>query len=177
MAETLEQSDFTSVQRRIQSLQQQKATSQKQNGDASTEDSFESTPGTTAGAEPLADQFLSPLSLDDRSGVIAPVLSRNGCRCSELGYLPISLAGYLELLDWTARQIRADKQGSTPPDAPLIFARLSIEPTAWCELIGNFGRLFCNVAGRPQTVDATRTRVSRSRYNMRLRARQLLMAG
>ena len=174
MAETLEQSDFTSVQRRIQSLQQQPTNSQCREDLAFTDVPAESKPATTV-ATP--DRFLSPLTLDERADTPTPVLSENGSRCSDLGYLPMPLAGYLELLDWTARQIRADKQGSTPLDAPPIFMRLSIEPAAWCELIGDFGRLFCNVAGRPQTVDNTRTRVRQSRYHIRPRARQLLAAG
>ena len=85
------------------------------------------------------------------------------------------LAAYLELLDWTARQLAKGKQVSTPKGTPPIFERLSIEPEAWCEPIGDFGRLFCNVAGRPHTVDQTRTRIGQHRYHIRPRARQLLV--
>jgi hypothetical protein len=185
MAETLEQSDFTSVQRRIQALQQQ---------NAAIHDEEQATPSVipeklklvtpqaihaasappTALAAFFADRFLSPITINEQTDPIGPVASTGGFRCSDKGFLPIPVAGYLELLDWTARQFAAGKRGSTPLDAPPIFSRLSIQPKDWCELIGNFGSLFCSVAGRPQTIDATRSRVGQHRYHIRPRVRELL---
>ena len=83
---------------------------------------------------------------------------------------------YVGLLDWTARQLAEGKSGSTPGNAPPIFARLSIEPKAWCKLVGNFGRLFCSVAGLPQTIDVTRSRIGQHRYYVPKQTRDLLPA-
>jgi len=38
-----------------------------------------------------------------------------------------------------------------------ILERLGLKATAWNKLVGGFGRLFINVAGKPQTINATRS--------------------
>lgn len=148
MAQTLEQSDHTSVQRRIQARQGQ--------SDAASS--------------------LAPIALDERAAAMCnptnPMPSTSSRRCSDLGFLPMSLDDYLELLDWTARQTVAGKRGQTPAAAPAILERLSYHPTVWCELVGKFGRLFFHVAGRPQTIDGRRSR-SDHRFNMRRAARDV----
>ena len=182
MAETLEESDFTSVQRRIQSLQPKIGSTTKRPDEAVTksdnidsvdqESAAEVAPATSE--QVVADRFLSPLTIDERNDPIGPDASSDGFRCSEKGILPLSVADYLELLDWTARQLADGKPGSTPHDAPPIFARLSIDPHVWCKLVGGFGRLFWNVAGRPQTIDATRSRIGQRRFHIPKQTRDLL---
>ena len=185
LAPSLEDSDFTSVQRRIQSLQQEIAINQTH---PDNESAASTSKPITANGEPvpdvapaglvpsLADRFLSPLTIDERFDPIGSDANSGGFRCSDKGFLPLPLAGYLELLDWTARQLAVGKSGSTPKDAPPIFARLSIEPTAWCKLVGGFGRLFCNVAGLPQTIDTTRSRIGQHRYHVPKRTREMFTA-
>jgi len=146
MAETLEESDFTSVQRRIQSLE----------------------------GPHRVDQFLSPIWMDELTGSSSSRSCRDGQRCSDHGFLSMSLGEYLELLDWTARQTVASKSGVTPASAPPMLARLSIDATTWCELVSGFGRMFYHVAGKPQSVDDQRTRISQRRFHMRRGARELL---
>jgi hypothetical protein len=189
MAETLEASDFTSVQRRIQSLPLHADTAQA----ALTRNPITNPPIIATSAQPtpiasntqlamaaanspipVADGFLSPLTIDERMDSLGPDASHCGSRCSDKGFLPISLTEYRELLDWTARQRAAGKSGSTPKDAPPILARLSLDSRAWCQLIDGFGRLFCHVAGRPQTIDATRSRFGQHRFHLPKRIRALL---
>ncbi|MEI8020305.1 MAG: hypothetical protein WCH39_19040 [Schlesneria sp.] len=186
MAETLEESDFTSVQRRIQALPQEAGKTKSQSvDDAATEidDAVFVTPESATGASPVvseqlvADRFLAPLTIDERHDRIGPDASSDGFRCSNKGFLSIPVADYLILLDWTARQLADRKPGSTPHDAPPIFTRLSIDPDVWCNLVGGFGRLFWNVAGRPQTIDATRSRIGQHRYHIPKQTRDLLPAG
>ncbi len=86
----------------------------------------------------------------------------------------MSLADYLQLLDWTARQTVAGKRGSTPIAKPPILDRLSIAPATWRALVGDFGRLFYHVAGKPQTVDNCRSRVTQRRFRVRRRMRQVM---
>ena len=178
LAQTLEESDFTSVQRRIQSLQQEIAINQDNTVHepiGTIEESVrEATPAVAA--PPAADRFLSPMTIDERSHEIGPVASDSGFRCSHKGFLPMSVAEYVGLLDWTARQLAEGKSGSTPSNVPPIFARLSIEPKAWCKLVGNFGRLFFSVAGLPQTIDITRSRIGQHRYYVPKTTRDLLPA-
>ncbi len=132
LAETLETSDFTSIQRRIQALQGERAA--------------------------CAADFLAPLAIDETTDALSACPSTNGDRCSDTGFLPMPLADYLQLLDWTARQTVAGKRGSTPIAKPPILDRLSIAPATWRALVGDFGRLFYHVAGKPQTVDNCRSR-------------------
>jgi hypothetical protein len=80
----------------------------------------------------------------------------------------------LNLLDWTARQLRLDKRGSTPESAKPIFERLGIDADIWCELTRDFGRLFSTVAGKPKVIEMTRSRRRHQRYKIRSRARELL---
>ena len=186
MAETLEESDFTSVQRRIQSLQEEvsSATNQTVKVGATTSDDAEGVDQESAAEvvkatfkQVVADRFLSPLTIDERHDPIGPDASSDGFRCSQKGFLPLTVADYLDLLDWTARKLADGKPGSTPQDALPTFERLSIDPHVWCKLVGGFGRLFWNVAGRPQTIDATRSRIGRHRYHIPKQTRDLLPTG
>ena len=89
-------------------------------------------------------------------------------------FLSMPLDAYLELLDWTARQLVPGKHGFTPQDAQPIFDRPPIEPLAWCKLVSRFGKLFFQVAGHPQTVDSTPTRSGNHRFHLPKATRELL---
>jgi len=124
------------------------------------------------------DRFLSPIALipaDDQQ--LGSQASSNRFRCSDKGFLPLSQRDYLELLDWTAGQVAPGKRGTTPPSTPPLFQRLSGQlptATAWVELVQDFGKLFTTVAGHPQTIRATRSRISGFPHRMRPRVRELL---
>ena len=62
------------------------------------------------------------------------------------GSSPIRLDDYLQLLNWTARQVEPSKRGLTPTPVPPILERLSLDPQSWCEMSRQFGRLFSHVA-------------------------------
>ena len=70
----------------------------------------------------------------------------------------MSLDEYLNLLDWTGRQLVRGKRGSIPAELAPILIRLQIAADDWLEVAGNFGRLFNRVAGRPASVAWQRTR-------------------
>jgi len=125
-------------------------------------------------ASPAPDRFLTPLELDEHGGEPGQCANRSGSRCSDKGFLPIPVAAYLELLDWTARQTVPGKRGSTPSDAPPILERLKVSATTWCELVSNFGRLFSTVAGHPRIVDTTRSRRGHRRFHITARVREVL---
>jgi hypothetical protein len=184
MAQTIETSDFTSAQQRALELRESLQTNfaeQTNLGDkemlnTSNKDSLSSRTGPELPAKPIA-RSLCPLALDEVSSeAIGACIHRAGHRASDKGFLPISVPAYLELLDWTARQMRSDKRGVTPPGARPIFERLGIAAEAWCELTKDFGRLFSTVAGKPTVIDSTRSRTRGQRYHVRTRARELLTA-
>ena len=47
------------------------------------------------------------------------------------GTLPMDVATYLQLLEWTGRQLRADKHGAIPAPLAPIFERLGLDSGAW----------------------------------------------
>lgn len=61
----------------------------------------------------------------------------------------MSIVRYLELLDWTGRQLRSDKRGAIPTKIAPILVRLGIEPDRWLDLASQFGRLFKRAVGTP----------------------------
>ena len=189
MAETIETSDYTSAQQRALELRESlevttsedKAASndghrsgEVENGDTPQAMSS-ATPPSRQASKPIA-KSLCPLMLDEAIGELGACVHQGGTRASDKGFLPMSVADYLELLDWTARQMRSDKPGSTPACAKPIFERLGIDAGAWCELTKDFGRLFSTVAGKPTVIDSTRSRTRGQRYHVRSRARQLWAA-
>lgn len=194
IAETLETSDFTSVQRRIQSMlggEMAPSTPADLSVVTSGDIARPITTMTPPECEPpiiaktvAADSgcgigspaFLAPVELDQRGDTSGPYASISGQRCSDKGFLAMALDEYLELLDWTARQHVSGKRGSTPEDVPPIFARLAIRPEAWCELASDFGRLFGVAAGQPHRIDEHRTRRQQRPYRTRRRTRELFNA-
>lgn len=175
LAETLEASDFTSVQKRIQGLQAQvESNKEQQNGSEKT--SPEKGSSVKGSSARTLDAYLAPLAIDERTDALGPCGHTAGQRASDKGFLPIPVAAYIELLDWTARQLRGDKRGATPAGTAPIFERLGISGQAWCSLIKDFGRLFYAVAGQPHEIDARRSRDGQRRYKAKRAARELLAA-
>ena len=91
------------------------------------------------------------------SGVAAPVAAprRLNARASDQGFLPIEVEHYVMLLDWTGRELRADKRGAIPDHLAPIVERLGLNRSNWVETVRGFGRLFKQAAGRSSSlVDA-----------------------
>ena len=131
LAKTPEASDFTSAQRRIQSL---RARMQQQVGAS------------------RPDGWLSPVPLAEATTAPGPQASRFGRRASDKGFLPLSLEEYLTLVDWTGRQLVRGKCGSIPVHLPPLLERAGIASANWLTLVSRFGRLFHRVAGAPHSV-------------------------
>ena len=161
IAETIEQSDHTSAQKRAQSLQ------------GELEDSVEPKTKRPPVEQLRPDDFLSPVDLQEAGGEVGPVASASGRRLSDKGFLAMSDADYLSLLDWTARQSR-DGKHRTPAEFPPVLGRLGIEASNWLELSGDFGRLFGLVAGRSDRVLKHRSGKRGRRFHLRRRAKELL---
>ena len=161
MAETIETSEFTSAQQRAIELRE------ASNEQVSSCEALNTAPKAIV-------RSLSPLSIDELKDDIGACCHTAGFRSSDKGFLPMSVASYLELLDWTARQSRPDKGGATPASAAPIFERLGIDAEVWCELTRDFGKLFSTVAGKPKVIEQTRSRTRHQRYKIRNRAVELL---
>jgi hypothetical protein len=139
LARSPETSDFTSAQRRIQSML-------RQNG-LNDGELLESSLGKR-----LPDDWLAPLTLDE-AGEPGPMPNGTGTRCSDKGFLPMTISEYLGLLDWSGHQIVEGKRGAIPEHLAPILSRLGIPPESWLTLVTEFGRLFHRVAGSCGSVD------------------------
>jgi hypothetical protein len=143
IAESIEHSKFTSGKHRFDAW---KATSK------STEE---------------ADSFLTPVQMDESEDVKS-ANSASGCkRCSNKGFLPITALDYLQLLDLTARLQRSDKSGFSPCQLEPLMNRLGIEVEEWRRLTKDFGRMFSQVAGKPQSIANARSLKTHRRFHMK----------
>jgi hypothetical protein len=82
-------------------------------------------------------------------------------RASDQRFLPISLEHYAMLLDWTGRQLRADKREAIPDHLTPIMERLALNRSNWVETVRGFGRLFKQAAGRQSSLIDAAARRSR----------------
>ena len=66
--------------------------------------------------------------------------------------LAFRLMDYLELVDWTGRQLRDDKRGAISAALPPILQRLGINPDSWLSLTQQFESHFSTFAGRADDI-------------------------
>ncbi|MFM8479238.1 MAG: hypothetical protein ACKOEO_25910, partial [Planctomycetaceae bacterium] len=135
--ETPETSEFTSLHDRI-SDRQAAATA-----GSTTAQEIQIDHGLRAGW--LAPIALEPPSKHSRDHLTTRRLSNRGC-------LFLSLDEYLQLVDWTGRQLRLDKPGRILPHLEPILTRLDCSVETWFDLVKNFRRRFLTEAGRPETL-------------------------
>jgi REP element-mobilizing transposase RayT len=158
LAETPEASDFTSVQRRIESLGSAGNAADRPDAwlaPVPAEESGsleESAPqGETAPREGTVEPRAGNLGAAGTTRAAKPLSGSLSARASDSGYLPLSLADYLELVEWTGRQIVRGR-GRIAEHVPPLPARLGIAPSDWLPLVTGFGRLFHRVAGAPRSL-------------------------
>jgi len=68
--------------------------------------------------------------------------------------LPFRLQDYLELVDWTGRQIRPDKRGSIDQQTPPILERLNIDAEHWVYNTQHFESQFKGIVGTVLSIKA-----------------------
>jgi len=70
-------------------------------------------------------------------------------RSSNKGFLSMTVAEYLQLLDWTGRQIRRDgKLGTIPTDLKPLFDRVGISAEIRVDCVRRFGKWHASGVGR-----------------------------
>jgi hypothetical protein len=97
--------------------------------------------------------WLAPLEITDQA-LQQPV---PGTRTSNLGCLNMTFTQYLQLLEWTGRQVAKGKVGKIPAEQPSILKQLGIEGEGWLKLVASFtdkrGALR-RAIGRPAALEA-----------------------
>ena len=123
IANTLQQSEFTSIQQRITLFREKQRA-----GNLGQRKSAKSTAPVVPPLAAFSDE------------------KRHSGRTVEAS-LPIDFASYLALIDWTGRAIRHDKKGAIPDDVSPILVELGIETTQWITGVQQFNKRFYSVAG------------------------------
>jgi putative transposase len=138
LCETLEGSDYTSIQERIQAYVQSREG--RPEADETPSLPRESAPviSTESGTEQENSKSVRPA---------APLVEFTGTTGDEESGLPFHFSDYLELVDWTGRAIREDKRGYIPADVPPILTRLGVEAESWIETVRHFRRHFYDYVG------------------------------
>ena len=125
LVQTPEDSDFTSIKRRIE---QHEASL-----DASQEASHRA-------KQPAETQ--SPTS----SPALLPFIGYEQADQPAAG-IAFRFTDYLTLVDWTGRAIRDDKRGAIPAQCPPILHRLGLDEHGWIDNVEHFGRRFHRAIG------------------------------
>ena len=173
LADSIDNSVFTSANRRAkgQKTRKQRHVADRNSGVEGTNETTDSTlPDSTV----LNCEHLAPVNLCENSAKPGSQVHTRGTRCSDKGFLPITLSEYLELLDWSAQQQPGKKSVPVTGTVDRVLAELKISADAWCELIRDFGRLFSSVAGKPHVIDAYRSPTKSQSFRPRPRVRELL---
>ena len=148
IAATPETSDFTSVKERIEDRASATDVSAADAQDVRIEH------GEKAG-------WLAPIALEPPRKKVREKLTTR--RASNKGCLSMTLDQYLKLLDWTGRQIRADKVGAIPKACAPILERLELNAETWLDVVKNFRKRFRNEAGLPKSRQSFRSTRRHSR--------------
>ena len=97
--------------------------------------------------------WLAPLEITE----LALQQAVPGSRTSNLGCLNMTFTQYLELLEWTGRQVQAGKVGRIPAEEPPILQQLGVAGEGWLKLVASFhtkrGGLR-RAIGRPAALEA-----------------------
>jgi len=156
MANTPEESEYTGAKDRIDDLRERGVRSWKGGGQASRQTG--STHGWERSRRRKRSGWMSPLEINSKSDPVGADASSCGRRASLKGFLSMSLRKYLELLDWTGRQLRSGKRGAIPSELSPILERLGLDASGWCDLVQKFGKLFKRAAGSSEHLCAEAAR-------------------
>ena len=120
---TPETSRFTSARERIEARQAKNTLKSKGMKDQANQEEFQH--------KSKKDHWLCPLKSE----------------ATRRGFLNVALDDYLELLDWTGRQVVTGKKGSVPTDLAPILTRLEVNQAYWLQASTTFGSSFHRAAG------------------------------
>ncbi|TWT76187.1 hypothetical protein CA13_66780 [Planctomycetes bacterium CA13] len=95
---------------------------------------------------------MSPIEIDEKNDAVGPCVDPSGRRASTKGFLAVSMSRYLELLDWTGRQLHRNKVGKIPDHLAPILSRIGLDTHGWCDIVKKFGRVFKRAAGTPESL-------------------------
>jgi hypothetical protein len=168
VAQTPEESEFTSAQDRIVARQAR----EKLEALAATQAEGLAPSGGECGGR-QADRIVEEVRRRERDAWLAP-LERAGEHASgpRKGVLPVSLDVYLELLDCTGRQVREGKRGAIPGHLAPVLERLGVDSANWLETVCRFGSWFHRVVGKVESMAGAAERFGQRWFQGRSKSAQ-----
>jgi REP element-mobilizing transposase RayT len=146
LADTPEDSDFTSVQERIVNLREEQS-AEKSDGMIKPDSESNTLEQLDESRENhLAEMWLHPF--------------REGITAGHDSILSLTVEEYLDLLDWTGRQIVEGKKGAIPEHLAPILTRLNIANDRWLDTVQGFGGFFYRVVGQFENIMAAAGKAS-----------------
>jgi hypothetical protein len=149
LAPTPEESDFTSIQERIQAWQNEMTSKAMITSELTQHDPDRPSAENMLMSEdksgiPGSNPVAIPVgSLNPSSLWLCPIQSDTHRR----GILQMTEADYFNLVDQSGRLLRADKRGAIDPQLSPILLRIGANPQAWIDTISHFGPKFHLAAG------------------------------
>lgn len=134
LADTLENSDFTSVQERIETLQPGSTSCKRSTPEVTSENSVSPAPLMPFQSETERETPNNPPPAYFPTLQVKPTL-------------PTTLHHYLALVDWTGRQVRKGKRGRLSDDLAPILSRLGVDEKEWVRTVVDFNKRFRFAAG------------------------------
>ncbi|MGH8108429.1 MAG: transposase [Arenimonas sp.] len=77
-----------------------------------------------------------------------------------IAVLPVRLDDYIELVQWTGKQVRPDKRGAIPANAPSVLKRFENKPERWTTRVKAIGSGYWRVVGEAQDLTAIAERLN-----------------
>lgn len=146
IADKPENSDFTSVQERMADVRAAEAEFSEGSVQFSAERANKKT-SSESGRRDAVDVgvehgkkagWLSPIALEPPRNKVRD--RKTNRRASNKGCLPMTLAEYLQLVDWTGRQLHSGKRGYIKSDIPPLLERLGTSVDIWLNVVKKFER-------------------------------------
>lgn len=128
-ADSLEHSDFTSIQERILHFQ---ALQNNSNNNSNN------------------NTFNVNKKQDDSQHLAQPAQLKPFAGNHVEHAIPFALSDYLALVDWSGRQINPQKAGHIDNSTPKILTTLGLDEAVWMDSIKHFRRQYSHFAGAPQ---------------------------
>ena len=134
MSDTLQDSDFTSIQERIRVFAE-KENKRKQR----KTDDVNALAAEFRHSKKEIKKMAQPVKL---LPLVGPLTNDNNDK--GISFSPLD---YFELIDWTGRAIREDKRGYIPPEIRPILQELGVQEKNWVKSVKYFGSRFYHIAG------------------------------
>jgi hypothetical protein len=157
LAASPEDSDFTSIQQRIQAWQNE---IKQTLSDAKPADQNAPASLACSSTDPVAiakTPSVENLASNNTEFWLCPISSDSQNR----GILSMTEAEYLDVVDRSGRMVRAGKRGYIDADLTPILQRININPNAWGETISRFGSSFHVAAGSISNMRSFAGRIGR----------------